>query len=129
MKDDSISREAAAWPTVGAKQARDVLGEDPGVIPGYAVGTLRSNPADPSQIVVEQRVGGGVVVLFERRSEMAAGGARRLVPAARGREDSSLHAQGYTSNERLARYVRSLRIEIAGTLPADSLSLLLGLIK
>jgi len=119
-KDDSIRRAAAAWPTVESKQARDVLGEEPGVIPGYPLTALRSNPTDPAEIVVEQRVGSGVVSLFERRSEVAAGGARRPAPAQR---------QGFASNERLARYVRSLRIEIAGTLPADSLSRLLNLIQ
>jgi hypothetical protein len=128
-KDDSTRQDAAAWPTIAAKQARDILGEDPGVIPGYAVGALRSNPADPAQIVVEQRVASAVVLLFERRSAVAAGGPSRLAPAARGQEDASRQAVGFTSNERLARYVRSLRVEIAAALPADSLSVLLGLIK
>jgi hypothetical protein len=99
------------------------------VIPGYPVSALKSNPIDPAEIVVEQMVGSEVVLLFERRSEAAAGGARRSAPAARGRQDSSQLRQGLASNERLARYVRSLRIEVAGKLPADSLSLLLDLIK
>jgi hypothetical protein len=128
-KDDSIRRDAAAWPTIAAKQARDILGEDPGLIPGVAVGTLRRNPADLAQIVVEQQVAGTVVLLFERRTEVAAGGARRLDPVLRGQEDAARQTAGFASNERLARYVRSLRVEIAGALSADSLSVLLGLIK
>jgi hypothetical protein len=115
VKDVQRLRASAAWPIISATQARDLVGEDPGVIPGYAVSALRSNPADSSEIVVQQPIGDGMVWLFQRRSDAAAREMRR--------------AQNYISNERLARYVRSLRIEIAGTLPADSLSLLLELIK
>lgn len=115
VKDIERLRASAAWPTISSKQARDLVGEDPGVIPGYAVSALRSNPADSSEIVVQQHVGDGMVWLFQRHSDTAGREVRR--------------AQNSVSNERLARYVRSLRIEIAGTLPADSLSLLLELIK
>jgi hypothetical protein len=115
VKDVQRLQASATWPTISATQARDLVGEDPGVIPGYAVSALRSNPADSSEIVVQQHIGAGMVWLFQRRSDAAGRDMRR--------------AQNYISNERLARYVRSLRIEIAGTLPADSLSLLLELIK
>ena len=115
VKDVQRLRASAAWPTISSKQARDLVGENPGVIPGYVVSALRSNPADSSEIVVQQHIGDGMVWLFQRRSDAAGREARR--------------AQNYVSNERLARYVRSLRIEIAGTLPADSLSSLLELIK
>lgn len=115
VKDADRLRESAAWPIIDPNQARDLVGGEPGVIPGFAVSALRRNPADSSEIVVQQHVGDGMVWLFQRRSDAIGDAARR--------------AQNYVSNERLARYVRSLRIEIAGTLPADSLSLLLELIK
>ena len=115
VKDVQRLRASAAWPTISATQARDLVGEDPGVIPGYAVSALRRNPADSSEIVVQQHVGDGMVWLFERRSDATNREVQR--------------AQNFISNERLARYVRSLRIEIAGTLPADSLSVLLEVIK
>lgn len=115
VKDVQRLRASAAWPTISATQARDLVGEDPGVIPGYAVSALRRNPTDSSEIVVQQHIGDGMVWLFQRRSDAAGHEARR--------------AENYISNERLARYVRSLRIEIAGALPSDSLSALLELIK
>jgi hypothetical protein len=108
------------------KRARDVLGEDPAVIPGYAVRALRSNPAARSEIVVEQMVDTGIVLLFERRSDMAGFAA----PAPRFAQDQAAgKANVRQPGERLARYIRSLRVEIAGSLSADSLSALLGLIR
>jgi hypothetical protein len=120
LKDLELHRTSTTWPIIEARRARDLLGDVPAVIPGYPIQTLRSNPAVLSEIVVEQMVDNRVVLLFERRSDPFARDARRRAPAAEALADS---------NERLARYVRSLRIEIAGPLSADSLSKLLGLIK
>jgi len=111
---------STTWPIIEPKRARDLLGEEPATIPGYPVHTLRSNPAVLSEIVVEQVVDSGVVLLFERRSDPVVRDARQRALAGSAATDS---------NERLARYVRSLRIEIAGALTADSLSKLLGLIR
>jgi hypothetical protein len=120
VKDLAIHRMSTTWPIIEPRRARDLLGEEPAVIPGYPIHTLRSNPAVPSEIVVEQMVDSGVVLLFERRSDPLVRDARQRAMARGTAADS---------NERLARYIRSLRVEIAGMLPADSLSLLLGLIK
>jgi hypothetical protein len=114
LKDADL-RRSAAWPVVGPEQARQVLGMDPAAIPGLPIRALRRNPADSSEIVVEQLVGGAVVSLFERRGDR--------------REREAQPALGYAANERLARYVRSLRVEIEGALSADSLSALLGSIR
>jgi len=116
---DAELRRSATWPVVGPERARELLGADPVAIPGLPIRGLRSNPTTPSEIVVEQLAGREVVLLFERRSDLGDGGAR----------NDALQARGGGSNERLARYVRSLRIEISGELSADSLSALLDLIK
>jgi hypothetical protein len=97
--------------------ARDLLGAAPASIPGYAIRALRRNPGAAREVVVEQEIADGVVVsLFERPigEEFQ---ARRL-DSARGRVD-----------ERLARFVGALRIEISGPLPMDSLSRLLELVS
>jgi hypothetical protein len=122
----AIHRMSTTWPVIEPKRARDLLGEDPAVIPGYAVRALRSNPAARSEIVVEQMVDTGLVLLFERRSDMAAYAA----PAPRlAQGQAAGKANERQASERLARYIRSLRVEIAGSLSADSLSALLGLIR
>lgn len=122
----ALHRMSTTWPVIEPKRARDLLGEDPAVIPGYAVRALRSNPAARSEVVVEQLVDTGLVLLFERRSDAAefAGPATRL---AQGRAAGKANER--QASERLARYIRSLRVEISGSLSADSLSALLGLIR
>ena len=108
---------SAAWPVIEPQPARDLLGIAPAAIPGYAVRALRRNPSAEREIVVEQEIANGVVVsLFERPigEELR---ARRL-DAAKAQAD-----------ERLARFVGGLRIEISGPLPMDSLSRLLELVS
>jgi len=103
-------RLSTSWPVIEPKPARDLLGALPAAIPGAPIRAMRRNPA-ASEILVEQDIGNGVLVqLFERRMEAAG----EVVPS--GSRDA---------NERLARFVGGLRIEIAGPLTADSLSRLL----
>jgi putative zinc finger protein len=120
LQDAARPELTTTWPVIEPRRARDLLGEDPAVIPGYPVHTLRSNPGAPSQVLVEQLVDSGIVLLFERRSDPAVRDARVQIRGAQ---------RAAESNERLARYVRSLRIEIVGAVSADSLSKLLGLIR
>ncbi|HEY6061327.1 MAG TPA: hypothetical protein VIV10_12125, partial [Gemmatimonadales bacterium] len=124
--ESAIHRMSTTWPVIEPQRARDLLGEDPAVIPGYAVRALRSNPAARTEIVVEQMVDTGLVLLFERRSDVAGFAA----PAPRlAQGQAAGKANERQASERLARYIRSLRVEIAGSLSADSLSALLGLIR
>lgn len=124
--ESAIHRMSTTWPVIEPQRARDLLGEDPAVIPGYAVRALRSNPAARSEIVVEQMVDTGLVLLFERRSDVA-GFAAPATRLAQGQAAGKANER--QASERLARYIRSLRVEIAGSLSADSLSALLGLIR
>jgi hypothetical protein len=103
-------RLSTSWPVIEPKPARDLLGAAPAAIPGAPIRAMRRNPA-AREILVEQDIGNGVLVqLFERRMEAA---GEVLPPGSRD------------ANERLARFVGGLRIEIAGPLTADSLSRLL----
>jgi len=104
-------RLSSVWPVIEPQPARDLLGAPPVAIPGVPIRAMRRNP-EASEILVEQDIGNGVLVqLFERRMETAG---------------EVLQLGGRVANERLARFVGGLRIEIAGPLTADSLSHLLG---
>jgi hypothetical protein len=128
--DEGLASRAAArrpstvWPVIEEKSARDLLGTDPVALPGYGVLALRRNPGAVAEIVVEQEIASGVVVsLFERPinqepPEVTLDGRLAVDSLAKTR-----------ANERLARFVGGLRVEISGPLPMDSLSKLLELIR
>jgi hypothetical protein len=105
--------------------ARDLLGVAPVAIPGYVVRSLRRNPSVAREVIVEQEIAGVVVSLFERPIDEGAQAGRQ--------DDQGLVVDGRaakaTANERLARLVGGLRVEISGPLPMDSLSKLLELIR
>lgn len=113
---------SSTWPLIGRQPARDLLGTEPVAIPGFTIRAYRRNPvAATPEIVVEQAVDSSTVVsLIERRL-----GAARSDSAAM-RERGALAKE---ANERLARFVGSLRVEIAGPLSPDSLSRLLELVR
>lgn len=116
-------RLSTVWPVIEPQPARDLLGAAPAAIPGIPIRAMRRNPAAAAEIVVEQEIDSGVVVhLFQKRMDTAADAVHR--PA----EASGLVSSGLVTNERLARFVGSLRIEIAGPLTTDSLSRLLELV-
>jgi hypothetical protein len=109
--DAPARRLSSVWPVIAPQPARDLLGAPPAAILGVPIRAMRRNP-EASEILVEQDIGNGVLVqLFERRMETAG---------------EVLQLGGRVANERLARFVGGLRIEIAGPLTADSLSRLLG---
>jgi Putative zinc-finger len=117
---------STTWPIIARQPARDVLGVEPVVIPGFAVRAYRRNPA-AREIVVEQVTDAGTTIsLIERRMD-AYGYADEL------RMDSAAanapSAMAKAAKERLARFVGLLRVEIDGPLTPDSLSSLLELAR
>ena len=109
---DVLARQrlSTVWPVIEPQPARDLLGAAPAAIPGIPIRAMRRNP-EASEVLVEQDIGNGILVqLFERRMEAAG---------------EVLQLRGRVANERLARFVGGLRIEIAGPLPIDSLNKLL----
>jgi hypothetical protein len=115
---------STTWPIIARQPARDVLGVEPVVIPGFAVRAYRRNP-EAREIVVEQVTDAGTTIsLIERRVE---GYTDEL------RTDSAAtnqpRAMAKAVNERLARFVGPLRVEIDGPLTPDSLSSLLELAR
>jgi putative zinc finger protein len=115
---------STTWPIIARQPARDVLGVEPVVIPGFAVRAYRRNP-EAREIVVEQVTDAGTTIsLIERRVEGYADELRMDSAAI-----SQPRAMAKTVNERLARFVGLLRIEIDGPLTPDSLSSLLELAR
>jgi hypothetical protein len=117
---------STTWPLISRQPARDVLGVEPVIIPGFAVRAYRRNPA-AREIVVEQVTDAGTTIsLIERRMD-SNGYADEL------RMDSAVPnqpgAMAKAVNERLARFVGLLRVEIDGPLTPDSLSSLLELAR
>ncbi len=125
LREAASDRRSTTWPVIEPQPARDLLGAEPVAIPGYVVRTLRRNPGVVREIVVEQEIAGAVVSLFERPLDEGSHAGRL--------DDQGLVVDGLaakaTANERLARFVGRLRVEISGPLPMDSLSKLLQLIR
>jgi hypothetical protein len=119
---NDLARLSTTWTVIGSSSARDLLGTDPATIPGRPIRALRRGPGPTPAIVVEQELGGGVVVLlFEQVLDQGSKRAQREMVA----QDGAVAR----ANERLARFVGSLRVEIAGPLPTDSLSRLLESVR
>ncbi len=115
---------ATAWPIIEREAARALLGTDPVGVPGVPVRDLRRSPAGDAVVLVEQQVDSATVIqLFQRRIEVERV-AREAAPTA-ALAPQPAAASLYGGTERLARFVGSLRVEIAGPLPADSLNKLL----
>jgi len=119
---------STTWPVIQPQPAHDLLGGAPAMIPGYPVRAMRRNPMAAREIVVEQELSPGVVVsLFEQPLDLNPGPASLSRLDAQAPRDS-LVAKA-RANERLARFVGRLRVEIAGPLPKDSLNRLLESVK
>lgn len=102
---------ATEWPIIRREPARQILGTDPVGIPGLALREIRRSPANDGVVLVEQQLDSATVIqVFQRRVE-----AERVARNA--------------ATERLARFVGSLRVEIAGPLTPDSLNRLLEQVK
>lgn len=97
---------------IAEDSARRLLGTDLAVIPGYPVTNIRRLPGGALQ--VEQQLDSTTVITLRQWSADAAPDVRRIEQAA---------------SERLARFVRGLRVEISGPLAADSLSRLLESVR
>ncbi len=117
---------AAAWPLIAREPARAILGVEPVVIPGFAVRAYRRNPAAP-EIVVEQVTDAGTaIMLIERRADSSSASAKGRVADVAANAPQPM---AKSVNERLARFVGPLRVEIEGPLTPDSLSSLLELAR
>jgi anti-sigma factor RsiW len=104
-----------------AQAAATVLGRAPATLRDRPVLSMTQIPDEEGGgVVIEQDLGAGAVIrLYERQ---VPGRRDEAAPQARSRAREP-------ANERLARYLGTLRVEIAGPLAADSLSKLLDLVK
>lgn len=115
---------------ISTDSARRVLGTTFALVPGLPVRRVRQQTGGP--IEIEQQLDSTTVItLFQWPEETAA--HRRTLEPSRAAAPSAANVDaaktsGYVS-ERLARYVRGMRVEIAGPIPVDSLSKLLDRVK
>ena len=127
----AVSGAMRTWPVIQPESARILLGATPVTIPGYSVRVLRRHPSS-REIVVEQELSEGIVVsLFESARELPRALEEAPVTIDGGavaRPDGAM-AKAARRNERLARFVGGLRVEISGPLPMDSLSRLLESVR
>jgi len=120
-------QETTSWPVIGRDQARELLGADPVGVPGLAVREIHS-PVGNSMVLVEQQVDSATVIqLFQRRAEQPDAGRRVVIRGATSAARAA--APDVRGTERLARFVGSLRVEIAGPLSPDSLNKLLEQVR
>jgi len=110
-------RDRTSNSTLDAAAAVALLGRAPAALVDRPILSMtRISSEDGGGVVIEQEVGAGAVIrLYERE-----------VPA--NRDELAPMARAPAS-ERLARYLGTLRVEIAGPLTADSLSKLLDLVR
>jgi len=109
---------ATEWPIIRRGSARDLLGTDPVGIPGLEIQEIRRSPAQDGTVLVEQRLDSTTIIQLYQRSTRA----------------EEQRAYGFSTrdqgtSDRLARYLGSLRVEIAGPLSQDSLNRLLEQLK
>ncbi|MGH7530484.1 MAG: anti-sigma factor family protein [Gemmatimonadales bacterium] len=100
------------------EQARDILGTQPVEIADLTLRALRATP-DGQGVIVEQALDSASVIQLIQRPGEPVAAARRDAPA------PAAPQMGMRAGEHLARYVGSLRVEIAGPLGPDSLNRLL----
>jgi len=112
------------WRVIPRAPARTLLGTEPVAVPGLRIRNLRQSPAGDGVVVVEQELDSGrVIQLFQQRATVP--DEERAVR----REAVEAPRQVAAANERLARYVGGLRVEIAGPLDTDSLNKLLESVR
>jgi hypothetical protein len=124
----ALRDEAAAWPALDADAARALLGRAPALLPGRPVLRMARSPGQDRVVLIEQEWEPGIVLrLYERRAINADRVSAPHPSPARARLAPS--AEPALRGENLARYISSLRVEIAGPLAADSLAQLLDLVE
>ena len=114
-----VSRdEAATGPIIMLADARAILGAEPVALPEVPIRRLWKSGGG---IVLEQALDSVTVIQLIERPAAPQAEAAPVRMERRARAD--------LASTRLARYVGSLRVEIAGPLPVDSLSKLLERLK
>jgi anti-sigma factor RsiW len=125
--------EADAWQELDADAARRLLGRAPAVLPGHPVRRMARSPTNDGVVLIEQEWRPGIVLrLYERRALTAgrvAEADRLSSQRARSAPSVAARAEPALRGENLARYISSLRVEIAGPLAADSLAQLLDSVE
>ena len=131
-----LQSEVTAEQQLDAGTAYAILGRAPALLPGRPVRRMVRSPTDADVVLIEQEWRPGVVLrLYERRATVERGALsaaredRARPSSKRASQAQAPSAQAALRGENLARYVNSLRVEIAGPLASDSLALLLDSVE
>jgi hypothetical protein len=118
---------------IDADAARALLGRAPALLPGRPVLRITRSPADNDVVVIEQEWRPGIVLRLYERKAATPGRVTEAdrLSSQRARSAPSLapSAAPALRGENLARYINSLRVEIAGPLASDSLAQLLDSVE
>lgn len=118
-----VSAGGTDWPLVRREQVRQMLGSEPVGIPSLPVRSIRRDPVGDGGVLVEQELDSATVIQLFERPATAERPASGLV------NRSAAPARQFNYTDRLARFVGTLRVEIAGPLSPDSLNRLLEQVK
>ena len=108
------------WPVITRGAAASLLGAAPVGLPGLSTKRIQRNPSGDGTVVVEQALDSSTVIQIFQRPAAA---LRERDHDARAQSSAPTAAE--VRPDRLARFVGSLRVEIAGPLSSDSLNRLL----
>ena len=126
----AVPDEVAAGGALDADSARALLGQAPALLPGYAVRRIARSPTEDGVVLIEQEWQPGIVLRLRERRAFGSEPVDAVRPSSKQAQAGAVpSANTAPLREGLARYVGSLRIEIAGPLPADSLSRILELVR
>ena len=117
---DAITSDSlgAGWSDVSLDSARALLGGAFATIPGLGINRIQASASPQTVVLVTLTPDSRTTIrLYEQRAGADRGDMAKLAAPAR------------TTTQRLARYVGSLRVEIAGTPAADTLSRLLDQVR
>jgi hypothetical protein len=126
----ALPDEIAEGRALDVDAARAVLGRAPALVPGYAVRRIARSPTEDGVVLIEQEWQPGIVLRLHERRALSSETVDAIPPSSKVARARAVPSTNMAPRrEGLARYVGSLRIEIAGPLPTDSLSRILELVQ
>ncbi|HEV8381340.1 MAG TPA: zf-HC2 domain-containing protein [Gemmatimonadales bacterium] len=121
--EERAATDISKWPVISRGTARSLLGDEPVGLPDLTTRTIRRSPGADGVVVVDQELDAGTVIQIFQRAARASSRFDSLVYGGYGR--------GFERerDDRLARFVGKLRVEISGPLSVDSLNRLLEQVR
>jgi hypothetical protein len=121
--EERVATDISKWPVISRGTARSLLGDEPVGLPDLTTRTIRRSPGADGVVVVDQELDAGTVIQIFQRAARVSSRFDSLVYGGYGR---GLERE---RDDRLARFVGKLRVEISGPLSVDSLNRLLEQVR